>query len=137
MPLPELGTEDHYAVYPSVPEWLRAVHEGVMVLGIGNCEVQAQDDPATRMIGFGLSRLRDQDDLGSWFFQVGLITIKQMNAALRTRYQHLFRTAEARRNLANMLTAGWNPDTASYTTPLPDEDDVEPKSTWDHLLEET
>jgi len=54
---------------------LRELHEGVLELGVGQCEVRCKDDPMERKFGFELSVIRG-NNLSSWVFDISLTKFK-------------------------------------------------------------
>jgi hypothetical protein len=80
---------------------LRELHEGVLELGVGQCEVVSKDNPFKREIGFELSQMKDGVQRW-WDFTIGLTSFKNTPEPLRSKLA----TTQGRAEVARWMETG-------------------------------
>jgi len=84
---------------------LREVHEGVLELGVGQCEVRCKDDPVRRKLGFEL--YTQKDGVARWWeFEIGLSAFKATTEPHRSKMASVAGRAE----IAAWLEQGRTPE---------------------------
>ena len=76
---PEQTTFRTGSGYSDWNKLLKELHEGVLELGVGECEVRCKDDPMTRQLGFELYTQKD-GVWRSWEFMIPLTKFKGTGA---------------------------------------------------------
>ncbi len=125
MPLPELPiTTPEQTSYrrniqcDSYPQMLRELHQGVLELGVGRCEVLVDDDPKQRTLGFLLKAERG-GFTREWAFFVRLTRVKELQGSEAEYLRALFRTAAGRERIAEVMAQGEPPGAlASLEAPV-------------------
>lgn len=104
MTLPKSGVPH---VYTDIRVLLRELHEGVLELGIGKCEVLAHD--LYQELKFGFDLLDSQDER-VWEFLIPSQEFKRTSEALSPGIREEFTTLNGRARLARMIQVGMTLD---------------------------
>jgi len=111
MPLANLTlTPGHENVYrsgsgfTSFQKLLQELREGVLELGVGQCEVRSNDNPMERKFGFELSAIRG-GNLSSWVFDISLTKFKS-DPECRLWHPQMA-TTTGRVQIAQWFQEGW------------------------------
>lgn len=107
---PETTTYRVGTGYEDLRTLLRELHEGVLELGVGQCEVRCKDEPERLRLGFELYTQRD--GVARWWeFMIRLSRVRRAGGVSGGRIRELFPTTQGRAEIAQLLEAGTDPET--------------------------
>ncbi len=114
MPLPKLEhkpgvgeTRRSGRDFTDISTLLRDLHDGVLELGVGKCEVLAHDVPREEAkFGFDLCQDPSAGEWRVWEFLIPVRAFKQTSEALSDSLREEFKSLTGRGRLARMLQAG-------------------------------
>ena len=89
--------------FTSFQKLLQELREGVLELGVGQCEVRSNDNPMERKFGFELSAIRG-GNLSSWVFDISLTKFKSDPEC--SRWYPLMATPAGRGQIAHWFEQG-------------------------------
>jgi hypothetical protein len=94
--------------YEDINTLFKELHEGVLELGVGQCEVRCNDKPMQLQLGFELSQTKD-GVLRWWDFMIRLTKVKVADPVILARMS----TVEERAKIAAEFEAGWHSEFSS------------------------
>lgn len=90
--------------FTNLNDLLRKLHEGVMELGVGCCEVRVKDNPMARTMGFELSQTGPDGLFRGWIFDCNIRVWKESVTA------NVMASVEGRARIALLLQEGKTPE---------------------------
>ena len=101
---PETTTYRTGKGYDDLDLLFKDLHEGVLELGVGQCQVRCKDEPMRLQIGFEL--YTEKDGVARWWeFMIGLTRLRTSDRKLRARLM----TTEERAKVAAEFESGVMP----------------------------